>query len=118
MPTNYEPKNAPLGPNRVQKIAKDLIREASDDRKLALEAYAYFKAIVDENPNDGTAKALMVDALKVAQSSKNNVVKVLTLVVKMEESKGSNTGSTKASPKGGPAKTTFSEIEEYLNDQK
>ena len=68
MPTNYEPKNAPLGPNRVQKIAKDLIREASDDRKLALEAYAYFKAIVDENPNDGTAQALNQGVKRISQN--------------------------------------------------
>jgi hypothetical protein len=70
MVTNYIPKTAILGPTRIQRIAKKLIDEAGEDRKLALEAHRFFRAMVDENPQDAAAKNLMVDTLKVAQASK------------------------------------------------
>jgi hypothetical protein len=112
MPTNYVPKNAILGPTRIQRIAKKLIDEAGEDRKLALDAHRFFRGMVDDNPQDSTAKSLMVDALKVAQASKNNVVKILNLVVKMEESKGDNV--TKASK--GSENSVFSELDNLLNE--
>jgi len=71
MPTPYTPKTRALSPTRIQKICKDLIGESGDDRGLALEAHKFFKAMVEENPQDNAAKQLMVDCLKAAQTSKN-----------------------------------------------
>ncbi len=110
MPTNYIPKNPVLGPTRVQRIAKKLIDEAGEDRKLALDAHRFFRAMVDENPQDAAAKNLMVDALKVAQASKNNVVKVLNLVIKMEET----LEGAKASKSS--ENSMFNELDNLLNE--
>jgi hypothetical protein len=107
MPSNYIPKTDIMGPTRIQRIAKKLIEEAGEDRKLALSAHRFFKAMVDENPQDGTAKGLMVDSLKVAQASKNNVVKILGLMVKMQDQQ---TDKTKASG-SGKENSIFSELD-------
>tara|TARA_R110002124_G_scaffold252754_2_gene418175 strand:+ start:2327 stop:2665 length:339 start_codon:yes stop_codon:yes gene_type:complete len=112
MPTTYIPKNSILGPTRVQRIAKKLIDEAGEDRTLALEAHRFFRAMVDENPQDAAAKSLMVDALKVAQASKNNVVKILNLIVKMEELNPE--AKTKASK--GAGNSVFNELDNLLNE--
>ena len=54
-------------------------------------------------------KNLLVDCLKVAQASKNNIVKVLNLLIKMEENTdSSDTTKYSASSKG---KTMFSELD-------
>lgn len=112
MPTTYIPKTSILGPTRVQRIAKKLIDEAGEDRTLALEAHRFFRAMVDENPQDAAAKTLMVDALKVAQASKNNVVKILNLIIKMEE--GPVDQKSKASK--GAGNSVFNELDNLLND--
>ena len=111
MPSNYIPKKSLLGPTRVQRIAKKLIDEAAEYRQLALDAHRFFRTMVDENPQDAAAKSLMVDALKVAQASKNNVVKILNLVVKMEESKATANKNSK-----GPENSVFAELDNLLND--
>jgi hypothetical protein len=54
----------------------------------------------------------MVDALKVAQASKNNVVKILNLIVKMEDNSSEN--KTKASK--GPENSVFNELNNLLKD--
>ena len=110
MPTNYIPKNSILGPTRVQRIAIKLIHEAAEDRNLALDAHRFFRAMVDENPQDEAAKSLMVDALKVAQASKNNVVKILNLVIKMEETSGASKTSK------GSENSMFNELDNLLNE--
>ena len=109
MVSNYVPKNPVLGPTRIQRVAKKIIEESADDRKLALETHRFFRQMVDENPQDAAAKSLMVDCLKVAQASKNNIVKVLNLLIKMEENTdGNDTTKYSASSKG---KTMFSELD-------
>ena len=112
MVSNYIPKNSLLGPTRIQRIAKKIIDEASDDRKLALETHRFFRGMVDENPQDSAAKSLMVDCLKVAQASKNNVIKILNLVVKMEES-GDN-DLTQAS--GKKENSVFAQLDNLLDE--
>ena len=113
MVTTYIPKNLVLGPTRIQKIAKKLIEEAGEDRQFALEAHRFFREMVDENPQDAAAKNLMVDSLKVAQASKNNVVKILGLLVKMNDA--ANSGDIS---KGGVTmgNTVFSELDNMLNE--
>ena len=112
MPSNYIPKNSILGPTRVQRIAKKLIEEAGEDRTLDLDAHRFFRAMVDENPQDAAAKSLMVDALKVAQASKNNVVKILNLIIKMEES----FSDTKTTASKGTENSVFNELDNLLNE--
>lgn len=112
MPSNYVPKTDIMGPTRIQRIAKKLIEEAGEDRKLALEAHRFFRSMVDENPQDGTAKSLMVDALKVAQASKNNVVKIMGLMIKMQDQGIEKTKSSGS----GKENSIFSELDNMIND--
>ena len=90
MPTVYQLKNSPLDKNRIEKVCKKLIDDATEDRKLALEAHRFFRQMVDDNPQDAGAKSLMVDCLKLAQTSKTNTLKTVDLLVKMQaaEAKG------------------------------
>jgi len=111
MPSNYIPKNSVMGPTRVQKIAKKLIEEAAEDRTLALEAHRFFREMIDENPQDAAAKNLLVDTLKVAQASKNNVVKILNLMVKMEEAHSTSKATSPGSPN-----SVFNELDSLLNE--
>ena len=86
MVTNYKLTKSPFDVNRLQKIAKGVMQECKEDRILALSAHQYFKDMVEDNPTDSTAKALMVDCLKVAQNSRNSVIKLLASMVKLESS--------------------------------
>jgi len=111
MPKPYIPKTSIMGPTRIQRIAKKLIDEAGEDRKLALEAHRFFRGLIADNPLDSASKNLMVDSLKVAQASKNNVVKILGLMIKMEDiphdqTKGNN----------GTTNTVFNELDNLLNE--
>ncbi len=109
MPRDYILKRPVLDQNRIQKYAKKILDEASEDRTLALDAYRYFKEMVDENPQDSVAKQQMTDCLKLAQSSKGSALKVMDLLIKFE------TASTKkeaASPT-----SLFNKIEEMANEK-
>tara|TARA_Y100000310_G_C20226466_1_gene598166 strand:+ start:72 stop:413 length:342 start_codon:yes stop_codon:yes gene_type:complete len=86
MSKEYVLRRSPFDKNRMLKIGKNILEEASEDRQLALEAHRYFKDMVEQSENtDNDAKRLMVDCLKLAQSSKNNSIKTLSLMVKLEE---------------------------------
>ena len=76
MPSQYVLKNSPLDKNRIQKVCKKLIDEANDDRSLALDAHRFFRQMLDENPQDASAKNLMVDCLKLAQTSKTSTLNI------------------------------------------
>ena len=84
MPSQYVLKNSPIDKNRIQKVCKKLIDEANDDRSLALDAHRFFRQMLDENPQDAAAKNLMVDCLKLAQTSKTSTLKVVDLLIKLE----------------------------------
>ena len=92
MPSPYILKTSPLDRNRLQKICKRVIDEANEDRKFALETHRFFRQMLDENPQDASAKNLMVDCLKLAQTSKGSILKVVDLLIKLEgaKSKGSD----------------------------
>mgnify|MGYP003651481335 CR=1 FL=1 len=114
MATTYIPKTSLLSPLRIGRITKKLIDECNDDRERALETHRFFRQLVDENPQDGAAKALMVECLKVAQTSKNHVTKLLNLAVKLEEIQITNNETSKAT--GKKASSVFSELDTMLND--
>ena len=94
MPSPYVLKNPPIDKNRIQKICKKVIDEANDDRKLALEAHRFFRQMLEENPQDATAKNLLVDCLKLAQTSKGSILKVVDLLIKLDAAQ--NRGSDKS----------------------
>ena len=98
MSKEYVLRRSPFDKNRMLKIGKNILEEASEDRDLALQAYRYFKDMVEHSENtDNDAKRLMVDCLKLAQSSKNNSIKTLSLMVKLEELGTQSQGSDAAS---------------------
>jgi len=111
MPRNYTPKTLVMGPARIQRIAKKLIEEAGEDRQLALETHRFFRTMVDDNPQDAAAKSLMVDSLKVAQASKNNVVKVIGLLIKMEETPKDQTTAS-----AGNTNSVFNELDSIIHE--
>jgi hypothetical protein len=109
MPSEYVLKRSVIDGNRIQKISKKVIDECKEDRELALEGYRYFKEMVDENPNDSSAKSQMVDCLKLAQNSKTHTIRILDMLVKLESvDKARNSDTTKNY-------SVFHELEE-LND--
>ena len=85
MPKLYIPKTSYFSEARVQKMAKDIVRDSVQDRKLALEAFEYFKDMVADNPLDDKAKAEMSKALDLAQGANDKVVKILDLMLKMTQ---------------------------------
>tara|TARA_R110000824_G_scaffold191954_1_gene373855 strand:- start:1152 stop:1472 length:321 start_codon:yes stop_codon:yes gene_type:complete len=106
MPSDYQLKRAVLDSNRVQKYAKRIMDDSSEDRKLALEAYHYFKSMVDENPNDSVAKQQMSDCLKLAQTSKANTIKAIDILIKYENAKDSTDSSI----------SLFTKLEQLTNE--
>ena len=86
MPSPYVLKTSPIDSNRLKKTCKKLIEEADDDRSLALETHRFFREMLAENPQDASAKSLMVDCLKLAQTSKTSTLKVIDLLIKLETS--------------------------------
>ena len=84
MPSNYVLKNSPIDKNRIQKICKKVVDEANEDRKLALDTHRFFRQMLDENPQDASAKNLMVDCLKLAQTSKTSILKTVDLLIKLD----------------------------------
>ena len=93
--------------NRLQKIAKSVLAECKDDRKKALATHDYFKAMVEANPTDSVAKNLMVDCLKLAQQSKNNVVKMVDLLIKLD---------TQVREKSGGSNSAFEELASLVDE--
>jgi ribosomal protein L22 len=109
MPRDYILKRPVLDQNRIQKYAKKILEESSEDRTMALDAYRYFKEMVDENPQDSVAKQQMTDCLKLAQSSKGSALKVMDLLIKYETNANKKEGSSPSS--------LFNKIEELANEK-
>tara|TARA_Y100000034_G_C6649245_1_gene284083 strand:- start:131 stop:460 length:330 start_codon:yes stop_codon:yes gene_type:complete len=109
MVRNYILKRPVLDANRLQKISKKILSECSEDRAKALEVHQYFKDMVEDNPQDAAAKSLMVDCLKLAQSSKVNAIKLINLLIKMEGLKESDSTDNNF-------KSAFSELDALSNE--
>ena len=84
MPSQYTLKYSPIDKNRIQKVCKKVIEEADEDRQLALDTHRFFREMLADNPQDAAAKNLMVDCLKLAQTSKVGKLKVIDLLIKLE----------------------------------
>jgi len=111
MPKEYILKRPVLDQNRLQKYAKKILDESSEDRQLALEAYRYFKEMVDQNPQDSVAKQQMADCLKLAQTSKTSALKVMDILIKFE------TVTAKTELSSSSPTSLFNRIEELANEQ-
>jgi coenzyme F420-reducing hydrogenase alpha subunit len=85
MPRNYIPKKSFFESTRIHKIAKEIIRDCSEDRQRALDTFDYFKNLVSSNPEDDKSKSEMVHALSLSQDSTDNVVKILDMMIKMTQ---------------------------------
>jgi len=94
MPKLYTPKTSYFSELRVQKLAKDVVRDSTQDRKMALEAFEYFKQMVADNPLDDKAKTEMSKALDLAQGANDKVVKILDLMLKMTQAEMKTTKTT------------------------
>jgi len=81
----YTPKQSYFSSTRVQKLAKEVIKDAQQDRARALEAFDYFKKMVEANPDDAKSKAEMNKALQLSQDSNDKVVKILDMMLKMTQ---------------------------------
>ena len=81
--TAYKLKNSPIDAHRLNKQIKEILDNSKSDREMAILAYEYFKAMVDENTLDVVAKNCMVECLKLAQTARNNSVKMAETLYKM-----------------------------------
>ena len=113
MPSDYILTKPAIDINRLQKVAKKLLDESADDRKLALETMRYFRSMVEDNPADSTAKSLIVDCLKLAQSSKDKALKVIDILLKVDSAKSQEL--TKTSGKAA-ANNMFNALDEITNE--
>jgi hypothetical protein len=109
VPTTYTLKKPVLDYNRLQKTCKQTLDDAKEDRELALEMHRYFRELVEENPQDSVSKNLMVDCLKIAQSSKVNIHKTLDLLIKLETSFSKGNEETNS-------KSLFNQLSDILHD--
>lgn len=80
MASEYKLKKNPLDSNRISKLLKDLSTKSKEDRKLALEVYNRYA-----RNDDPSAQKTSVEALKLAQSSKEADIKILSLILKFKE---------------------------------
>ena len=83
MATTYHPKKAYFSPNRIQLTGKEIIKDCAEDRVRALEAFKYFKDMVDLDPEDDRSKCEMIRALDLSMSANDKKVKLLDLLIKM-----------------------------------
>ena len=83
MATTYHPKRAYFSPNRIQLTGKEIIKDCAEDRTRALEAFEYFKDMVDSDPEDDKAKSEMMRVLDLSMAANDKKVKLLDLLVKM-----------------------------------
>ena len=96
----YKPKEKYFNETKVQKQIKSILDENKQDRTLALESYEYFKSNLEEEDGSGNVEnqRLMLDSLKIAQSARNNSIKLVALLLKsLEPATGSTTTKKKDS---------------------
>tara|TARA_Y100000310_G_C20470728_1_gene709893 strand:- start:310 stop:648 length:339 start_codon:yes stop_codon:yes gene_type:complete len=85
MPREYVLKTSPIDGNRIKKVAKQLIEDAAEDRKLTLQAYRFFKQLAEDNPADNIAKTQMGALLKILQTTHGKTVDAITSLLKYED---------------------------------
>ena len=80
--SEYSLKKDPLTANRISKLIKGLSDKSKEDRKLSIELYEKYR---DKPSEDINAQKMIIEALKLAQSSKEADIKILALLLKFKE---------------------------------
>ena len=101
----YVPKTSYFSSTRVQKLAKEVISDCRADRDRALEAFGYFRKMVESNPDDHKAKTEMNKALQLSQDSNDKVVRILDMMLKMTQTEMKTTPQ-----KGNTDSITFASL--------
>ena len=70
-----------------------------------MEAFGYFKKMVESNPDDHKAKTEMNKALQLSQDSNDKVVRILDMMLKMTQ-----TEMKTAPPKSNTDDITFASL--------
>lgn len=83
MATTYHPKKAYFSPNRIQLTGKEILKECAEDRERALQAFEYFREMVDLDPADDKAKTEMVKCLDISLHANERKVKLLDSMIKL-----------------------------------
>ena len=86
MPKVYQLKKNPFDRNRIMKCAKEIMDEGGVDRQHALDTAKYYRQKMEDHPEDFHARERHIDCLKLAQMAKNNSIKILAIMVKIDES--------------------------------
>ena len=79
---NYSPKKPYFSQNRVQLLAKDVLRECGEDRERALGIMDFFKDKVEIDPEDDRSKSELVKSLQLSMASNDRKLKVLEMMMK------------------------------------
>ena len=83
MTTTYHPKKAYFSPNRIQLTGKEILKECAEDRQRALEAFEYFKSMINSDPDDDKAKSEMVKCLDLSLHANERKVKLLDSMIRL-----------------------------------
>jgi hypothetical protein len=86
---NYKPKSSYISSGRLDKLVKDVVKDAASDRTSAMEAYDAFKIMHDSGsqiPGMGIEYAkYMLDALKLCQTANDRTLKAIQIMQKTLE---------------------------------
>jgi hypothetical protein len=85
MPSEYRLKRPVIDLNRLKKMVSKSFQDGEVDRQLALDTLKYFKDLVEIDSTDDTSKKCMTDCIKLAQSAKANLTKIVDLIIRIEE---------------------------------
>lgn len=112
MPKEYVLKRPVMDFNRLKKVSKELLEECKEDRKEALEALRYFRERVDENVQDDAATKAVTDCLKLIQTSKQSAVKMVELLIKVEDAETRRAEANQPSPSNNTGINLFDQLPE------
>lgn len=102
MVTTYIPKKSFFEPTRIQKIAKDILKDCDEDRCLALSAYDNFRGMAENG--DAEVLADLAKFLKLSQEASANKIKILDSMLKITQTE------IRATPTKEKEKTDFAKL--------
>lgn len=102
---------------RIQKIAKKIVDESFSDRKKALEAYEFFLNELkgSTGPLNFDAVKGLTDSLRLAQSSFQNVMKLIEVMVRLNLIMKTEKGGTLADK--GKHDSIFAALDSMVSDK-
>jgi len=108
--SEYQLKRPVIDRNRLKKHCTTMLKQSEQDRKEALEYVRYFRKLVDDSlgkietpegdivvTDDNVSKKCITDCLRLAQTAKQGAIKILDMMVKLEELDNKGSGED-ASP--------------------